>query len=372
MFYQCPQRFTWVFSWVSNGSISCKTPQNSSTRPQHWLFTPRAAISGDDAKLSWGDGQPSPGGSGPPFASGLDPRGQAVAPTPGEGNCLRQAVAAAGQLRNQKMKTSQHIPNRDQRHEHPHTVRRTQGVWELTFEGRQATFKHELRALYVAYLLTERFAHAVAEAVRRFHARRALAVEAVGKPDEVLRAFAMQLHNYLLVPSGRGSRDARQEARASRSARTSASWGPVPRPRTVRRTSRPSIRPVTGCRGSAPRCTSRSTRSLMGGRACPRPTRPSSRRAEQPPGAGARISDALNRSAPGVQAGGCPPGRPPALAASLFIRVNSKLALFGLEPLDTRSANLPAGQHDGKRIREPAPSVPHPSARLELAGPQAG
>ena len=39
--------------------------------------------------------------------------------------------------------------------------------------------------------------------------------------------------------------------------------------------------------------------------------------------------------APGVQAGGCPPGRPPALATSLFIRVNCKLALFGLEPLNT-------------------------------------
>ena len=39
--------------------------------------------------------------------------------------------------------------------------------------------------------------------------------------------------------------------------------------------------------------------------------------------------------APGVQAGGCPPVRPPALATSLFIRVNCKLALFGLEPLNT-------------------------------------
>ena len=32
---------------------------------------------------------------------------------------------------------------------------------------------------------------------------------------------------------------------------------------------------------------------------------------------------------------GVPSGHPPALAASLFVRVNCKLALFGLEPLDT-------------------------------------
>ena len=54
------------------------------------------------------------------------------------------------------MKTSQHTTNRDQRSEHPYTLCRTQGVWELTFKGRQATFKHELGALYVAYLLSER------------------------------------------------------------------------------------------------------------------------------------------------------------------------------------------------------------------------
>ena len=84
--------------------------------------------------------------------------------------------------------------------------------------------------------------------------------------------------------------------------------GRVPPPPTVRPTSRASIRPVTVRRRSAPRCTSRSTRSLMGGRACPGPTRPSSRRAEQPPG----VRAVEQWPAPGVQAGGCPPGHPPA------------------------------------------------------------
>jgi len=52
------------------------------------------------------------------------------------------------------MKTSQHMTNRDQRNEHTYTLRRTQGVWELTFKGRKAAFKHELGALYLAFLLT--------------------------------------------------------------------------------------------------------------------------------------------------------------------------------------------------------------------------
>ncbi len=202
------------------------------------------------------------------------------------------------------MKTSQHTTNRDQRNEHPCGLRRTQGVWELTFKGRQATFKHELGALYVAFLLTERpgqalhgvalalkareklgqppspaeavqqramgledassvralwrrqrelervledrreiepvkaealreleelterlrqsswlschgaerCAHAVREAIRRFHARLETAVDADGKPDEVPRAFALHLQEYLLVPSGRGGSDAREQA----------------------------------------------------------------------------------------------------------------------------------------------------------------
>ena len=204
------------------------------------------------------------------------------------------------------MKTSQHTTNRDQRNEHPYTLRRTQGVWELTFKGRQATFKHELGALYVAFLLTERprqalhgvalalkareklgqppspaeavqqrvmsledassvralwrrqrelervledrleiepvkaealreleelterlrqspwlschgaerCAHAVAEAIRRFYAHLVAAVDAEGQPNDVLRAFALHLHECLLVPSGRGGSYARKQAEA--------------------------------------------------------------------------------------------------------------------------------------------------------------
>ena len=238
------------------------------------------------------------------WRQGLTPRGQAVAPTPGEGNCPRQAVEAAGQSRRRNMKTSQHTTNRDQRNEHPYTLHRKQGVWELTFKGRQGTFKHEVGALYVAFLLTERprqalhgvalalkaretlgqlpspaeavqqramgledassvralwrrqrelervledrleiepvkaealreleelterlrqsswlschgaerCAHAVGEAIRRFHARLETAVRADGKPEKVLRAFALHLHEYVLVPSGRGGGHARAQA----------------------------------------------------------------------------------------------------------------------------------------------------------------
>ena len=60
----------------------------------------------------------------------------------------------------------------------------------------------------------ERCAHAVAQAIRRFHARLAAAVDAEDRPDEVLRAFALHLHEYLLVPSGRGGSYAREQAEA--------------------------------------------------------------------------------------------------------------------------------------------------------------
>ena len=86
--------------------------------------------------------------------------------------------------------------------------------------------------------------------------------------------------------------------------------GGVSRARDGSPTSRASIRSVTGCRRPAPRCKSRSTRLLRGGRACPEPTRPSCRLVpEQPPG----VRAVEQWPAPGVQAGGCPSGRPPAL-----------------------------------------------------------
>src|ERR1035437_10044355 len=42
-----------------------------------------------------------------------------------------------------------------QRDDHRYALRRGLGFWELTFEGQQAIFKHELGALYVACLLLD-------------------------------------------------------------------------------------------------------------------------------------------------------------------------------------------------------------------------
>jgi hypothetical protein len=185
-----------------------------------------------------------------------------------------------------------------------YALRREANSWEVTFEGRQTKFKHELGGLYVACLLlhpppepipgvalallarqwlgqpasppqalqqrvmgledaasvralwrrqrelerviedrheiervqaealreleeitehlrqspwlsrhaAERCALAVNVAIKRLHARLAAAVDAAGKPDAVLRAFALHLHEYLLVPSGRGGAHARTQA----------------------------------------------------------------------------------------------------------------------------------------------------------------
>jgi hypothetical protein len=58
----------------------------------------------------------------------------------------------------------------------------------------------------------ERCAHAVAEAIRCFCVRLAGAVHEEGMPNEVLRGFTLHLHEYLLVPSGRGGSRAREQA----------------------------------------------------------------------------------------------------------------------------------------------------------------
>jgi len=52
----------------------------------------------------------------------------------------------------------------------------------------------------------ERCVQAVGRAIKRLHSRLADAVDAQGEPHPVLRAFALHLHEYLLVPSGRGGR----------------------------------------------------------------------------------------------------------------------------------------------------------------------
>ena len=58
----------------------------------------------------------------------------------------------------------------------------------------------------------ERCALAVNVAIKRLHARLAAAVDAAGKPDAVLRAFALYLHEYVLVPSGRRGAHARRRS----------------------------------------------------------------------------------------------------------------------------------------------------------------
>jgi hypothetical protein len=185
-----------------------------------------------------------------------------------------------------------------------YALRREGGFWELAFEGRQSTFKHELGALYVAYLLLEppkeplhgvalalnartmlgqpaspdevlqqqamrledfasvrtlwrrqrelervledrlqiepvkaearreweevtthlrqspwlsrrqakRCARAVGAAMRHLHARLATALDAKGRADAVLRAFALHLYDHLLAPSGRGGAHTRVKA----------------------------------------------------------------------------------------------------------------------------------------------------------------
>ena len=57
--------------------------------------------------------------------------------------------------RKQNMRTPQLITDHRQRVEHRYALRRGLGFWELTFEGRQAIFKHEMGALYVACLLLD-------------------------------------------------------------------------------------------------------------------------------------------------------------------------------------------------------------------------
>jgi hypothetical protein len=60
----------------------------------------------------------------------------------------------------------------------------------------------------------ERCARAVTAAIKRFHGRLAGAVDEEGQPHAVLRGFAGHLHEYLLVPSGRGGGWARGWAAA--------------------------------------------------------------------------------------------------------------------------------------------------------------
>jgi hypothetical protein len=63
-----PWRLAFTAPWCCPPSVELGGPRrhcsfrSSITRPEHWLFTLRAAITGDDAKLASGGGQPFPGG----------------------------------------------------------------------------------------------------------------------------------------------------------------------------------------------------------------------------------------------------------------------------------------------------------------------
>jgi hypothetical protein len=59
------------------------------------------------------------------------------------------------QHKKQNMRTRQLTIDHRQQSERQYALRRGLGFWELTFEGQQAVFKHELGALYVACLLLE-------------------------------------------------------------------------------------------------------------------------------------------------------------------------------------------------------------------------
>jgi hypothetical protein len=95
------------------------------------------------------------------------------------------------------MRTRQLTNDSRQRDEHRYALRRGLGFWELTFEGRQAIFKHELGALYVACLLLDpppEPLHAVALALK--------AREAGGqvlRPGDVIQQRSMGLDDAAAV-----------------------------------------------------------------------------------------------------------------------------------------------------------------------------
>ena len=88
------------------------------------------------------------------------------------------------------MRTRQQTTDHGQRDQPQHALRREGRCWQLTFEGRQSIFRHELGVLYVAYLLGEpprEPIHGVALALRA--RERGRSIEA----DEVLRERAIGL-----------------------------------------------------------------------------------------------------------------------------------------------------------------------------------
>ena len=95
------------------------------------------------------------------------------------------------------MKTNQANTHRSHPDECRYALRRGVGYWALVFAGREAIFKHELGALYVAHLLLnppKEPLHAVALALKA----RDMAEKPAG-PDEVLAERSMGLEDAAAV-----------------------------------------------------------------------------------------------------------------------------------------------------------------------------
>ncbi len=95
--------------------------------------------------------------------------------------------------RKRDMRTRQLTTDHRQREKRQYVLRRGLGFWELTFEGRQAIFKHEQGALYVACLLLDpppEPMHVVALALKA----REMGGQAPG-PAEVIQQRSMGLED---------------------------------------------------------------------------------------------------------------------------------------------------------------------------------
>ena len=86
-------------------------------------------------------------------------------------------------------------PNTERSHPNScrYALRRGGQYWALVFEGRSATFKHELGALYVAYLLLHPPQEPIHGVALALHAREKLGQPA--NPDEALHERVMGLED---------------------------------------------------------------------------------------------------------------------------------------------------------------------------------
>jgi hypothetical protein len=87
------------------------------------------------------------------------------------------------------MRTNQASTNRSHREGDQYALHQGPDGWELTFEGREVTSKHELGALYVAYLLLHPPQEPIHGVALALHARQWLGQPA--SPDETLHERVM-------------------------------------------------------------------------------------------------------------------------------------------------------------------------------------